>query len=147
MKQVQQRKQQIAERRKSNAKRSNADQLPSPTGRNTLGSPVARLPIVKKSSTSKQSGTLTSKRQSNDYCTPLSIHQLAKDPNFDGFLADEPKSKDPFRFDEEEDPFSGKKTTSPLNRPFFVTENTRSAAISANQAIHTTQQKRVSLFY
>jgi hypothetical protein len=137
-----QQKKQIAGRRKSNAKRS--DQLPSPTVRNTLRSPVARLPIVKKSS--RGSGYASGgKRQSTDF-SMMSIHQLAKDPNFEGFLADElRKSSDPFRFDEDEDPFSGKKALPMM--PFFATENARSAAISANAAIHTHQQasRRVSI--
>lgn len=137
-----------AVRRKSNAKRSNADQLPSPSGRNSLKSPVARLPIVKKSSTARQSN-YGSKRHSTDFSTPLSIHQLAKDPNFDGFLVDESrssnKSNDPFRFDEDEDPFSGRKALVVSPRPFFATENARSAAISANAAIHTQHPRRVSL--
>jgi hypothetical protein len=54
-----------------------------------LGSPIARMPIIKKSSNpSKIQNACGQKRQSTDFSS-LSIHQLAKDPNFDGFLADE----------------------------------------------------------
>lgn len=134
--------------------------LPSP--KCALGSPVAKMPIIKKSSTGSRLLQNVQKRQSTDLCS-VSIHQLVKDPNFDGFLVEEYgsgdggnkrykphlennhfliifRNSDPFQFDEDEDPFSGRKNTSPLNaRPFFATENARSAAISANAAMHNQQ--------
>ncbi|KAI6183360.1 hypothetical protein M3Y97_00481000 [Aphelenchoides bicaudatus] len=136
--QVQQKKQQAAGRRRWQKRSS--EQLPSPNMRNTLGSPIARMPIItKKSSTSSKQNACNQKRQSTDF-SMLSTN----DSTFDGFLSDEYGGKRTDQFysaDETEDPL--KKNATPKSVvPFFAVQNARSAAINANVSIHNQQHRR-----
>ncbi|KAI6242159.1 hypothetical protein M3Y99_00256400 [Aphelenchoides fujianensis] len=69
------------------------------------------------------------------------VHALAKDANFDSFLADD--ANDPFSFDEE-DPFrtDGNKKPDEFVMPAFYLDSTRAAAINANAALQRESQQR-----